>query len=552
MWAAGFRRMRRVADLSLMSTGDSSSELLKDTERSTGSPALRKNIQAALALAGTIRSTLGPRGLDKMLVDEDGRSLVTNDGVTVLQTADIKHPAAKLIISASSLQDNVARDGTTTTVLICAELLANAWELIRQGIHPTIIADGYSQSLQASLAALEEIARPIEMDGGEEILAATKTSLAGKGLIAVQHHLAELAIVATKLITVEESNRTRADPSLVKILARRGGIASDSEIISGLVLAKSCIHAKMKDYVNGGKILLLDGEIERQSPTLDSSLKITSVGMLTTFKKREVELLRHQVDAIIQLKPDILVVRDGVRDEARQWLADAGITAYRRVEKTDMELISRATGATMVCSPKAATASDLGSFKSSREELWGSVTHWILIGSGKSGATLISRGATEEILAEVERSFADALGVACQLQESPSILPGGGATHIALARRLRRIAESIPHREQLAMEAYADALEVIPRVLAENSGLDPIDELLRTVSSQSKLGDWMGIDCNSNTLVNMDEAGIREPLLITKQALKGATHSAISILRIDDVLWAKEGPSIPSGMPGAM
>ncbi|HIG02949.1 MAG TPA: thermosome subunit [Candidatus Poseidoniales archaeon] len=536
-----------------MSSGDASSEFLKNTERSTGSAALRKNIQAALALAGTVRSTLGPRGLDKMLVDEEGRSLVTNDGVTVLQTADIKHPAAKLIISASSLQDSVARDGTTTTVLICAELLENAWELIRQGIHPTIIAEGYWQSLQASLDALQEISRPIDMSDNVELLQATKTSLAGKGFVAIQSRLAELAVEAANLVTVEDSNGvSRSDPTLVKVLANRGGSSLESNIISGLVLAKSCIHPKMKDFLEGGKILLLDGELEMRSPTIDATLKITDVGMLNAFKVQEKELLKAQVDAISQLNPAILVVKEGVRDEARQWLADAGITTYRRVEKTDLELLSRATGARIINRPESASESDLGGFSSSHEELWGSVTHWILEGEGQRGATLVTRGATEEILEEVERCFADAIGVACQLLEQPLLLPGGGATQVAIGRRLRRLAESIPGREQLAMEAYADALEVIPRVLAENSGLDPIDELLRVVSAQTKSGDWIGMDSDRQVIVNMDEAAIREPILITQQALKGATESAINILRIDDVLWAKEGPSIPGGMPGAL
>ena len=551
--AAGFSNRKLLGYLFLMSSGDASSELLTNTERSTGSAALRKNIQAALALAGTVRSTLGPRGLDKMLVDEEGRSLVTNDGVTVLQTADIKHPAAKLIISASSLQDSVARDGTTTTVLICAELLENAWELIRQGIHPTIIADGYWQSLQASLDALQEISRPIDMSDNVELLQATKTSLAGKGFVAIQSRLAELAVEAANLVTVEDSNGvSRSDPTLVKVLANRGGSSLESNIISGLVLAKSCIHPKMKDFLEGGKILLLDGELEMRSPTIDATLKITDVGMLNAFKVQEKELLKAQVDAISQLNPDILVVKEGVRDEARQWLADAGITTYRRVEKTDLELLSRATGARIINRPESASESDLGGFSSSHEELWGSVTHWILEGEGQRGATLVTRGATEEILEEVERCFADAIGVACQLLEQPLLLPGGGATQVAIGRRLRRLAESIPGREQLAMEAYADALEVIPRVLAENSGLDPIDELLRVVSAQTKSGDWIGMDSDSQVIVNMDEAAIREPILITQQALKGATESAINILRIDDVLWAKEGPSIPDGMPGAL
>ena len=533
-------------------TVEGDSGLLRDTTRTTGHEALTKNIEAAMALANAVRSTLGPFGLDKMLVDDEGRILVTNDGVTIIDTARVEHPAAKMIISASTIQDEVARDGTTSTILLASELLVNAWEMVLQGIHPAQIAAGYRLACEASVLALPDIAR--EMNGDDELLEATMTSLAGKGQTSNRAHLARIAVKAAKSIAVVRGaggtegageNGIRADPTLVKVIANRGGITTDSHLVRGLVLAKSCIHPDMADWLNGGKILLIDGALERRAPSLDATLKITHPGMLDAFRDKDREILRQQIEAVIALAPNLVVVRDGVDDEARQWLADAGITAYRRVERPDLDLLARATGATMIHLPEVADSQALGTFVSSREELWHETTHWIMEGSAESGATLVVCGTTEEVMAEAERCFDDALGVACQLLEDPYLLPGGGATHIALARRIRRYAEGIPGREQLAAEGFADALEVIPRTLAENSGIDPIDALLQLVAGQTAQGDWIGLDAESKSPEDMDEKAIREPLRITRQVIRGATDSAISLLRIDDVLLARQEPTIP-------
>ena len=520
--------------------------LLRSTERTTGSGVLRDNIEAVIELAKSVQSTLGPHGLDKMLVDDQGRILVTNDGVTIINTGKVEHPAAKMVISASIIQDEVARDGTTSTILLASELLVNAWELVAQGIHPTQIAAGYRMAGDASGEALVEIAR--EMKDEDELLSATVTSLAGKGHASIQSVLAKLAVQAAKLVAVEREDGIRADPTLVKIIANRGGLSTESSLVNGLVLAKSCIHPEMIDWPEGGKILLIDGGLERRSPSLDATITISSAGMLDAFRAKDSEMLRQQVDAVISLSPQIVVVRDGVEDEARQWLADAGITTYRRVEKQDLELLSRATGARMIHRPDAATPDVLGVFTSSTESLWGETTHWTLEGEADSGATLVVCGSTEEIIAEAERCFNDALGVACQLLEEPLLLPGGGATYIALARRIRRFAEGIPGREQLAAEGFADALEVIPRTLAENSGIDPIDAILQLVSEQTANGDWIGLDATSKSPRNVDEVAIREPLRITRQVIHGATDTAISLLRIDDKLWALQDASVPEGI----
>ena len=550
-------------------TAEGDSGLLRDTTRVTGHEALVQNIEATMSLANAVRSTLGPFGLDKMLVDDEGRILVTNDGVTIIDTARVEHPAAKMIISACTIQDEVARDGTTSTILLASELLVNAWEMILQGIHPAQIAAGYRLASEAAVQALPDIAR--EMNSDNELLEATMTSLAGKGQSSSRTHLAKIAVKAAQSITVvsktgphmatgdgtlkDEAEETgtsggsesgiRADPTLVKVIYNRGGVTTDSHLVRGLVLAKSCIHPDMVDWLEGGTILLIDGGLERRTPSLDATLKITSPGMLNAFRDKDRQILRQQVEAVIALAPNLVVMRDGVDDEARQWLADAGITAYRRVESPDLDLLARATGATMIHRPESANAQALGTFASSHEELWHETTHWIMEGSAESGATLVVCGTTEEVMAETERCFDDALGVACQLLEEPYLLPGGGATHIALARRIRRYAESIPGREQFEAEGFADALEVIPRTLAENSGIDPIDALLQLVAKQTTHGDWIGLDASSKSPEDMDEKAIREPLRITRQVIRGATDSAISLLRIDDVLWARQEPTIP-------
>ena len=511
--------------------------ILESTQRTSGREALRKNVQAAIALAGAVRSTLGPKGLDKLLVDDQGGTLVTNDGVTVLESARVEHPAAKMIISASSTQDRVARDGTTSTVVICAEMLRNAWQLVRQGVHPATIARGYSIAEKYALSSLDELA--IEANN-EQILSAVETSLAGKLDQAMEKHLANLSFDAGKLIVSDG----RADPTRVKVIKQPGGSMLDSMLITGLALAKSRIHPEMKERGGPGSILLLDGGLERKQPKFETKLNITSTGMLDAFRKAESKALLAQIQNIVDIGCDLLVCKEGVDEEARQALSNLGILTYRRVEKKDLDLLSRACGANLVPDAGRASKGDLGAFIKTREELRGGVTHWIL-DAEDSGATLIARGSTGGVVDEVERCFADGLGVACQLLEEPLLLPGGGATQVALGRRLRRHAESVPGREQMAIEAWADALESIPRALAENAGFDGIDSLLKLTAAHNAEGDFMGLNLETGDPSDTISRGLLEPLKITRQAISGATEASISILRIDDVLWAQMDAQVP-------
>lgn len=519
--------------------------ILKETTRSTGRDALRSNITAAMALAGAVRSTLGPLGQDKLLIDDEGRTMVTNDGVTVLESAKVEHPVARMLINASTTQDRIARDGTTSAVLLAAELLQNAWELVLQGVHPAAIARGYRLAEEACRKHFDHLV--LEATTEHRLNAAT-TSLSGKIHAAMQQHLAGLALEAAQCVLEQRASGLLADPTRVKILTQTGGSMTDSHLVTGLVLAKKRATDTMPKHIGSGKVALVDGGLERRELMSNMKLNVSNTGVLEQFRQQEKSMLIDQVKHLSSLGVTLLACKEGIDDDLHGALAEAGIQAYRRVARSDLDLLARGTGATLNNDVKGLTNSDLGVFISSRNERWNGVMHWI-VETEEGGATFIAKGSTSETVEEVERCFADALGVACQLLEEPKLLAGGGATQVALARHLRRYAEGFAGREQLAIDAFADALEIIPRVLAQNAGLDPLDTLLQVVAAQTnskdEQGHLIGLDVVEKEPKNMVEQGVVEPLRITRQALAGATEAALSVLRIDDVLWAKQDPTIP-------
>ncbi len=525
--------------------------LLSDTERSQGRVALRNNVAAASALADAVRSTLGPKGLDKMLVG-GGKTVVTNDGVTVLETAKVEHPTAKMLITQSSAQDRVAGDGTTSTVIITAELLQNALELIEMGIHPTLVENGYRIACEEVMNQISSISKEASEDDARR---AVLTSLSGKSDEGVRVHLANLAVEAARALTTEIDGEKRADQTLVKKLHQIGRPSTETELVNGLVLEKQPLHPDMTMYPEGGKIFILDGGISRRKPDMDVSLKVTSLGMTKALNQQEIADIRNRVEIIANTGCNLLCVRDGIDDDARKLLLDAGITTYRRIEKPDLELLARATGATIVHELTLARASDLGDFSSFTTTKWEGVSHMQLVGAKLGGLTLIVRGTTKTRAEEVERGFDDATGVSCGLVKDGRIMPGGGATQVALSRHLRQFAPTVKGREQLAIEAFAAALEAIPRILAQNAGLSPLDELLKLNAAQSENGDWVGLNIFTGEMESMYDAGVIEPLAVSKNAIAGAMEAAVSVMRIDDVLWANQDPSIPDweksdGTPG--
>ena len=513
---------------------------LEDTDRIHGRTALVNNVKAASSLAGAIRSTLGPKGLDKMLVDGDGSALVTNDGVTVLEKANVEHPTARLLIDASSSQDRAARDGTTTTVLLVAEMLQNSLELVRMGVHPSIIVNGYSIALEESIKETEKISRESDEEQKSQVV---RTSLQGKGDSSVCGLIASLAVEAADgLVDLEGGDDL--ERMVVKRLQIREGNVMDSSLVNGLILLKSRVDETSPENSDGGVVAIIDGGLEHAKLETDASIEVSSLGIMQEFHERSGENMQKQVTHLSSLGVDLLVVRDGIADEAISQLTKAGIVAYRRFERSDMDLLSRITGARPVRSVSTLGDEDLGTYSKREEERISDVKHTLIEGDG-GGMTLAVRGSSPAVREEAIRIFDDAIGVAHRLNSRPGVLPGGGAIQSHLARHLRSFSQTQSGREQLAIEAYASALESIPRILAENAGRDPVEVILSLSADQRESGAWIGFDLQSGKNCDMGEMGILDTEFVVKHALSGATEAAIGVLRIDDVLWARTDPSTP-------
>lgn len=516
--------------------------LLNDTSRTQGKAALRSNVAAAAALADAVKSTLGPRGLDKMLLSEDGQSTVTSDGVTVLQQARVEHPIAQLLITHASTQERVAGDGTTSTVLLTSELLHNASEIVEMGVHPTLVEEGFRAAEKEAQSFLSSISRSSSQEMQKKCV---RTSLSRSGVGELSDHLSDLALSAAEMLTVAGADGPHADVGLVKKVEEIGRPATTSELVRGLMLPKQRLHREMELHSEGGSILILDGGISRRKPEMDITLRVSDPEMLAELHRQEVKDISERVKAIAASGADLLCVRDGIDEEAGALLLEAGITAYRRIEKADLELLSRATGATIVSDPLLTREDDLGSFTSLSERKWAGVNQMSITGEGEAAVTLIIRGTTKQRVDEVSCAFDDASEVACGLVSDSSVLPGGGASHIATSRHLRAFATSVSGRRQLAVQAFAAALEVIPRTLSQNAGLSPIDEVLRINAAQAEGGAWVGLDLMTGEVSDMAEAGVVEPAVVTKNSLSSALEATVAVLRIEDFLWADSGPSIP-------
>ena len=518
---------------------------LQDTDRLEGRAALVNNVKAAVALAGAVRSTLGPRGLDKMLVSDDGNCLVTNDGVTVIEAAKVEHPTARLLISASSSQDKSARDGTTSTVILTAELLQNSLELVRMGIHPSTVINGFLLSEREAISELDRVSR--EASSEEELKSVISTTMAGKIGKSLASHITEIAFAAAELISDEEGGDD-LERLRVKRLQVSGGSTTDSRLVNGLMIPKTRVDISTPSSSEGGIIAIIDGGLENVKLEMDAEIEVSSPGVLKGFHDRSLAKLREEVDHLSSLGVELLIVREGISDDAVSMLNEAGITSYRRFEREDLERLSKITGTRMVRRPIRISEDDLGRFTGRREETVAGIAHSVIEGSEGGALTVVVRGTSPQIREEAVRAFDDAMGVAFRVIRDSRVIPGGGAIQTHLARHLRSFALGNPGREQLAIEGYAAALEVIPRTLAENAGLDPIDVVLDLSAAQNsdeENGPWIGLDAMTGSRSRMDEMGILDPLFVTRHSISGSTEAAISVLRINDVLWAKQDPTTP-------
>ncbi len=514
--------------------------LKEGTQRTVGRDAQRLNIMAARVIAEAVKTTLGPRGMDKMLVDSLGDVVITNDGVTILKEMDIEHPAAKMVVEVAKTQENEVGDGTTTAVVIAGELLKKAEELLDNEIHPTVIAKGYRLAAEKAMEVLENIAIDVDADDEETLKKIAATAITGKHAEYAIQHLSSLVVQAVKKVAEQVNGKWEVDEDNIKIEKRQGGGVEDTELIDGIVIDKEVVHPGMPKRVKEAKIVVLKAALEVKETETDAEIRITDPEMLQKFIEQEEKMIKEMVDKIAETGANVVFCQKGIDDLAQYYLAKAGILAVRRVKQSDIEKIAKATGARIITDLRDLTADDLGYAQLVEEKKVGDEEMVFIRGcKNPKAVTILVRGGTEHIVDEVERSISDSIKVTKVALENGKVVAGGGAPEIELSLKLKEWAPSLGGREQLAAEAFASALEVIPRALAENAGLDPIDILveLRKAHEEGKI--YTGIDVFSGKVIDLKEEGVLEPLRVKKQAISSATEVAIMILRIDDVIAAK-------------
>ncbi len=527
--------------------------LPEDTKRTTGKDAQRNNIAAAKAVAQTVRTTLGPKGMDKMIVDALGEVIVTNDGVTILKEMQIEHPAAKMVVEVAKTQEESVGDGTTTAVILAGELLKNAEALLDQNIHPTVLAKGYRLAEAEAQRILQEITEPISLLDEEALQNIAVTAMTGKGAEAKKEKLAQLIVQAVKSVAESKNNSFFINSDNIKIEKRIGESVDNSELIAGIVLDKEVVHSGMPLTVKNAKVALLDAALEIKNTEIDAKIQITDPLQLNSFLEQEERTLQEMVRKVQETGATVLFCQKGIDDLAQHFLAKAGILAARRVRKSDMEQLARATGAQVVSNWKEITSSDLGNAGIVRQDKVGE-ENMIFVEQCKNpkAVTLLVRAGTEHVAEEIKRAVTDAVGdLAAALREG-KVVAGAGAVETELARGLRKYASTLNGREQLAVQAFADSMEIIPRTLAENAGLDPIDVLtsLRAHHDQGKK--WAGINVFTGQVMDAWQEGVIEPLKIKTLAVSSAAEVAEMILRIDDVILGSSAPKggMPRGNPG--
>jgi thermosome len=525
--------------------------LREGSQRTAGREAQKSNIMAAKAVATAVRTTLGPKGMDKMLVDTLGDVVITNDGVTILKEMDIEHPAAKMMVEIAKTQDDEVGDGTTTAVVLAGELLKKAEELLDQEIHPTVIAAGYRAAAERAMAILKEMAIKVSPNDDELLKKIAITAMTGKGSGVARNELAELSVKAVKAIVDEDGT---VDVDNITVEKKVGGGITDSQLVYGMVIDKERLHPNMPKKVKDAKIALLNTAIEIEKTEVDAKIEITSPDQLQAFLDQEETMLKDMVNKIVSTGANVVFCQKGIDDLAQHFLAKAGVYTIRRIKKIDMEKLARATGGRIVTSIHDLAESELGRAGLVEEKkIAGDDMTFVVECENPKSVSIILRGGTEHVVDELDRAMEDALRVVGVALEDALLMPGGGAPEIELALRLREYAATVGGREQLAIEAFAEALEIIPKTLAENAGFDQIDTLVALRSSHEKGVKTAGLDMETGKPSDMQEKGVVEPMRVKTQAINSAAESAVMILRIDDVIASKSGgPGGEGGMPGGM
>ncbi|MEM0333076.1 MAG: thermosome subunit beta [Candidatus Aenigmatarchaeota archaeon] len=515
--------------------------LPEGTLRSTGRDAQRNNIAAAKAVADIVRTTLGPKGMDKMLVDSIGDITITNDGVTILEEMEVEHPAAKMMVEVAKTQNEEVGDGTTTAVVIAGELLKRAEELLDQEIHPTVIIKGYQLAKEEALRVLEEIATPINLNDEESLKKIAITAMSGKTGKEAAPKIAEIIVRAVKMVVEERNGKLYVNKDNIKRVKKHGASALETELINGIVIDKEFVHPQMPKVVHNAKIALLDCPLEIEKTETDAQIRITSPEQLQAFLQQEQRMLKEMVEKIAKTGANVVITEKGIDDLAQHYLAKKGIVACRRVKRSDLEALAKATGGRIVSNLEDLTEKDLGFAEVVEEKkIAGEAMTFVRGCKNPKAVTILVRGSTEHVVDEIDRNVEDGIGAVVSALESGKIVPGAGAIEAELARRIREFAERFSGREQLAIQEFANALEIIPRTLAENAGLDPIDILVELRAAHEHGKTSYGIDVFEGKIKDALEMGVIEPLKVKTQAIKSASEAAEMILRIDDVIAASK------------
>ncbi len=514
--------------------------LKEGTQRTTGAEALRTNMMAAITVAEMLKTTYGPRGMDKMLVDTLGDVTITNDGATILDKMDVQHPAAKMLVQIAKGQDEEVGDGTKTSVIFAGELLKAAEELLAKDVHPTIIINGYKKALEEATRCAEKIARSVDLNDDETLKKIASTALTSKAVHGVRDYFAEIAVKAVKQIVEDRDGKKYVDIDNIQIIKKHGGSLADTKLIYGIVLDKEVVHPGMPKRISGAKIALIDAPLEIEKTEIDAEIRITDPAMMRKFIEEKENILKEKVEKIASIGANVVICQKGIDDVAQHYLAKKGILAVRRVKRSDMEKLERATGGRIVTNIDDLTPNDLGYAELVEERKVGEDKMVFIEGTKDPKAvSIVIRGGLERIVDEAERSFRDALCVVADIVKTPKIVYGGGAFEIEIAKHIKEYATHVGGKEQLAIEAFAKALEGIVAALVENAGHDPIEVLseLRKAHTGPD-GCKYGVNVFTGKVEDMEKLGVIEPLAVKVNALKAGTEAATLILRIDDIIAA--------------
>jgi len=526
--------------------------LKEGSTRSRGKDAQHANITAAKIIAEAVKSSLGPKGMDKMLVDSLGDVTITNDGRKILDEMDVEHPAAKMMVEVAKTQDDEVGDGTTTAVLVAGELLSKAEDLINKNVHPTVIIDGYRKAADKALETLEKAAIPVKPTDKEYLKKVGVTSIAGKIVAENREQLAEIAADAILHVAQKVGDEYRVDLDDIMVEKKPGESITDTKLIMGIVLDKEVVHPGMPKRVEKAKIALLDCALEVEKTEFDAKINIETPEQMESFLREEENMLRDMVEKVKKAGANVVVCQKGIDDMAQHFLAKEGILAVRRAKKSDMEKLAKATGGRVATSLEGFISKDLGYAELVEERKIGDDKMTFIEGcKNPRSVAILVRGGTERIVDEAERSIHDALCVVRDVVQEPKVLAGGGAPELEISRALRSYAQSLPGKEQLAVQGFADAIEAVPVTLGENAGLDPIDILSELRARHEKGETWAGIEVHEGKVKDMKKLEVYDPLAVKKQAIKSATEAATMILKIDDVIASgkMKAPKMPPGGP---